>query len=158
MRTASKVTPLRAYSTPALVEPAVMPVGVLSVYSQLAHAKTALPALHVAAPIAGVPPLALRNNHTRKGTAFDVPSVAPFGMVKDSADEMALHVVVPVAAVVDRNGTSTGLDAFGVPPLAVVTLIVRAPLTAEDDRPRLTGMSKPVCTNTLPHSGPEPAA
>ena len=54
---------------------------------------------------------------------------------------MGAKVIVPVTAVVDRNGTMTGLPLLGAAPLACVKVIVSALPDAEADKPRLIGTS-----------------
>ena len=81
--------------------------------------------------------------HTRNGTLFAVPSVAPEGMVMLCAPVTTPHTGVPVVNVVDRNGIDTGLVEDGVEPLAPVTVIVSALAEAEADKPKFTGTVKP---------------
>ena len=54
-----------------------------------------------------------------------------------------VHTGTPVAAVVERNGTSTGLVELGAEPLAPVTLRVRLLPAALAVMPMLTGKVNP---------------
>ena len=83
IRTASAATPVVAYSVPPLLEDPPIVVLVCNELSQEAHGKIVVELLHVATASSGEPPLCSSKTQIRKGTPFEVPSVAPDGTVMD---------------------------------------------------------------------------